>query len=361
MKNGNLYKLAALLMTLVLMSAMSFAQEAEKKIKKEKTYMIKMEINEDGETSSVDTIVIMKPDVDMEVIMKEIKSNIDIDHEKMREIHVEVMKEMEEAGKTIQFEFKEKSKELEKAMEELKAELKNLEMSEEVQQRINEAMQKLEEHAEKGHPHMERFIIDEHHPVFITEEGKYEVIVNDDGKNVETKVIWVGEDDEMGEEKKVNVWYDSHKGESKVIIKSDGSDENEYVFFTDEDLGEGGKLMMVESMGGASFMSPSKEEDIEKAIAAGLAIDKDQMLEKINISIEIDDNKDTKFTIGTEGKGKLKASLYDGNFKLIKKLKVKKEDKGNAFQLDLKDIKDSNASYIFLEQDGKTDLMRVSN
>lgn len=358
MKNGNLYKLAALLMTLVLMSAVSFAQKADKKVKKEKTYMIKMEINEDGETSSIDTIIIGKPDIDVDKIMEDIKSNLDIDHEKLREIHEEVIKEMEEAGKTMQFEFKEKSEELENAMSELKAELKKLEMSEEAQQRIDEAMQKLEEQAEKSHQHMERFMIDKHHPVFIDEDGKYEVIVNEDGKNVETKVIWVGEDDDIEGEKKVNVWYDSDNGESKVIIKSGDSDD-EYVFFTDDDMGEDGKVIVVESMGGARFMSPSKEEDIDKAIAAGLAIDKNKMLETINISIEIKDDKDPLFTIGTNSDAKLKASIYDENFKLIKKLKVKKQDKGKVFELNLKDIKESNASYIFLEQDGKTDLMRV--
>ncbi len=52
MKNGNLYKIAAFMMALVLVSALGFAQEETKKEKK--SYVIKMEIDDDGKTTTID-------------------------------------------------------------------------------------------------------------------------------------------------------------------------------------------------------------------------------------------------------------------------------------------------------------------
>lgn len=360
MKNGNLYKLAALLMAMVLLSAISFAQEnkKDKEIKKKKTMYITMTVDEDGETTKVDTIVFGSPEIDIDEIMKDIDIQMEVNHEKMKEIHMQVEAEMDELSNTFSFEFEEHKDELKKAMEELKIELNNLDMEEEVEMRIQEAMEKLEKAGKLSQTHMKRFIIDESHPVFFGEDGKYEVITNEDGENIETKVIWTHTDDE-NKPKELKVWVDAD-GEEKIIIKSDGKvTEKENMFIIKSDDSDGKKVIIDMEGTDMAMFSPTKEKDIEKAIAAGLPLDQDKMFEDMDISIEIKDDEDPIIKIKTEVDGKLKATVYDQDFKKVKKLKVTEEDDKNAIHLDVKELKDSEAAYILLEQGGKTDLMRI--
>lgn len=356
MKNGNLYQLAALLMTLVLLSAISFAQSDKKEIKKKKTMMITMTVDEDGETTKIDTIVFGMPDVDIDEIMKDIDIQMDINEDRLKEIHMKVDAEMEEFGKTFEFEMEDHSKELEKAMEELKNELKNLDMEEAVQERIQKAMIKLEEAGKLSRTHMNRFIIDEDHPVFFGNDGKYEVIVDEDGENVETKVIWLEKDGhaDKNKAKEIKVWVDS-VGEEKVIVKSDGAVSGDFFINGDD---EENIIIDLENADMAMFSS-AKDKDIDKAIAAGLPVDKDNMMEEMNVFIEVKDGEAPIIKLNTVSKGKMKATAYDDNFKKIKKLKLTKEDDKSVLNLDTDFLKDSEVKYIFLEQDGKTDLMRI--
>jgi len=358
MKNGNLYKVAFLSLILVLFSAIGFAQndQDQKIIKKKKTVMITETTNGDGETT-VDTLVFETPEVNMDEIMEE----LEISKKRMKEIHMQIETELGDMAKSVRFEIEDQSDEIEKAMEDLKNELKNLNVEAEAQKRIDEAMKRLEEVGKYGRTHMERFIIDNDHPVFVGEDGQIEVLV-DDGKNIQKKVFWVGKDGEVEEEvsKEIKVWVDSD-GENKVVVHSDGDDkdENVYVFKT-INKNDGEAVIDIDiSDADMDFISAVKEIDIDKAIAAGLPIDKEKGFENLDVSIQIKKDQDPSIKIKTNAKGKLKATVYDKDFKKVKKLKVDEEDGAFILQLNKEDLKDSQARYILLEQDGKTDLMHV--
>lgn len=360
MKNGNLYKLAAILMATVLMSAISFAQSNKKEVKKQKTVMITMTVDEDGETTKVDSIVFESPDIDFDEIMKDVDIQLDISKDKLKEIRMEIEAEMDELSKTYRFEFEDQKDEHNEAMEELRNELKNIDMEKEVQERIQNAMDRLEEAGKASRTHMKRFFIDEAHPVFMDKDGKYEVIVEEDGDEVKTEVIWIDEDGNVNKEssKELKVWVDTDSDE-KIIIKSDGKvieKENVFVIKKSEEDGEN-VVIDIEGSDLAMF-TPSKEKDLDKAIAAGLPIDKENMFEEVDLYIEIKDDKDPIIKIKTDAEGKLKATAYDADFNKLKKLKVTEEDGRSVIQLS-EELKDSKAAFILLEQGGKTDLMKV--
>lgn len=364
MKNGNLYKLAAFLMVFILLSAIGFAQtnKKEKEIKKKKTMMITMTVDEDGKTTKVDSIVFESPDVDMDEILKDIDIEMDITGEKMKEIHMQIEAEMDEAAKSFRFEFDEQSEELENAMEELQKELESLNLEEETQKRIQEAMNKLEEAGKHNSYRMERFFTDESHPIFFSKDGNIEVIVDENGDSIKTEVIWVDESDHVikGGSKDVKVWVDSD-GKEKVIIKSGGDVvEKENVFIIkSKDGDEKSVIIDIDSDTEMAMFSSSKEKDIENAIKAGLPIDKDKMIEELNIFVEIKDEQAPIIKLKTNSDSKLKATAYDKDFKKLKKVKVVEEDGYSIVKLDTDYIKNSDVAFLLLEQDGKTDLMRI--
>jgi len=358
MKNGNLYKVAFLSLALVMLSVIGFAQndQNQKVIKKKKTIMITKTTDEDGE-STIDTLVFETPELNMDEIMEK----LEVSKEKMKEIHMQIEAEMNDVSKSVRFEIEDRSDEIEKAMEDLKNELKNLDVEAEAQQRINDAMKRLEEVGKYGRTHMERFIIDKDHPVFVGEEGQIEVLV-DDGKNVQKKVFWVDKNGEVEEEisKEIKVWVDSN-GENKVIVHSDGDDEDEnvYVFKTVNEIGDEEVVDLDISDAKMDVISAVKQRDLDRAIAAGLPIEKEKGFENLEISVDLKKDQDPLIKIRTNADGKLKATVYDKDFEKVKKLKVNKENGSYILHLDIDDLNDSKAQYILLEQDGKTDLMRV--
>lgn len=352
-------------MAMILFGAVTFAQndKKEKEIKKKKTMMITMTVDEDGETTKVDTIVFRSPDVHFEEIMKDLDIQMDMSKDRMKEIQVEVLAEMDELQNSFHFEFKDKKEELNKAMEELKRELEQLNIEKEAQERIKEAMEKIEQAGEHSRKHIERFVFDDAHPVFFGEDGKYEIIVDEDGENVKTEVIWVDEDGKVSKkgEKELKVWVDSDKNK-KVVIRSDGKKivEGENIFVYEDGDSDEEKVIMLEMSGaGLSVLSSTKEKDIEKAIKAGLPIDKDNMLEEMDIFVEIKDGEDAIIKLKSNEEGKLKATAYDEDFKKLKKLKVTEEDGAGVIQLETDDLKDSGVRYLLLEQAGKTDLIKI--
>lgn len=362
MKNGNLYKLSALLMIMVLLSAIGFAQTDENKkvIKKKKTMMISMTVDEDGETTQVDTIVFQTPDVDLDELMKDVELELDLTKDRMKEIHMNILADFDETMDSISFKLDYHADELEKALGDLQKELDQLEMSEETQQRIQETMEKLEKMGEKSFHHFEEFVMDDH-PIFINEEGKVKVITHQDGDEQTTKVIWIDKDGNESEReaKELKVWVDSDN-ENKVIVKVDGdiSEENEFVFHTDE--GKGEKVIVMEVMGeGMTMLGSAKEKDLDKAIEAGLPIKKDQMIEELNINMEIKDDANPVVSLKTNETAKMTATVYNQDFNKVKKLKLTEKDGAFSFELDKKMLQDEKATYLLIEQAGKTDLMKL--
>lgn len=325
--------------------------------------MITMTVDDNGETTKVDTIVFESPDIDFEEIMKDIEVEMNINEEKMKEIHMDIEAELSDLAHSFKFEFEDQKEELKEAMEELKNELKNLEVDQEVEERLQKAMEKLEEAGKYSRAHVERFIIDDAHPVFISKDSKVEVIVDEDGEHVKTKVFWVGEDGEMSdaEAKELKVWVDANDDDQKkVIIKSNvevSSDEN--VFIVKKDGKPGEKEIMEVISDDVAMINSSNEKDIDKAISAGLPIDKSKLMEELDLFIEIKDDQEPIMKLKTNLDGKLKATAYNSDFKKIKKLDVTKEEDFHILKLNFDEMKKANAAYILLEQDGKTDLMRI--
>lgn len=361
MKNGNINKLAALLMAMFLMSAISFAQSDKKEDEKQKTIMITMTVDEDGETTKVDSIVFESPDIDIDEIMKDVGDQLDISKEKMKEISEEIEAEIEAFSKTYSFEIEDQKDELDEAMEELKNELQNLDMEKEVQERIQNAMDRIEEAGKESRTQMKRFIIDDDHPVFMDKDGKYEVIVEEDGDEVKTEVIWIDEEGNVRKEssKEVKVLEDSDS-DGRMIIKSGGKKiEKENVFVVKKSGDDDENIVIDIEDSDMAMITSSTEKDLDKAIDAGLPINKEKMFEEMDLSIEIKDDQDPLIKIKTEVKGKLKATAYDADFNKLKKLKVTEEDGKSVLQLN-DELKESKAAYILLEQGDKTDLMKIA-
>lgn len=361
MKNGNINKLAALLMAMFLMSAISFAQSDKKEDEKQKTIMITMTVDEDGETTKVDSIVFESPDIDIDEIMKDVGDQLDISKEKMKEISEEIEAEIEAFSKTYSFEIEDQKDELDEAMEELKNELQNLDMEKEVQERIQNAMDRIEEAGKESRTQMKRFIIDDDHPVFMDKDGKYEVIVEEDGDEVKTEVIWIDEEGNVRKEssKEVKVLEDSDS-DGRMIIKSGGKEiDKENVFVVKKSGDDDENIVIDIEDSDMAMITSSTEKDLDKAIDAGLPINKEKMFEEMDLSIEIKDDQDPLIKIKTEVKGKLKATAYDADFNKLKKLKVTEEDGKSVLQLN-DELKESKAAYILLEQGDKTDLMKIA-
>lgn len=372
MKKGNLYKFSALLMALIFFVATSFAQTKVKEEKKEQKYVIKVAVDEDGEHTEVDTIIIMRPDVDVDIesIMKDIEIEMELTKDQMKEIHINMTEEMSEMSKVIKMELREANEEVEKAFENLQKELEGLELEEEVRQRIDEAMKTLEESDLRNVAHMEKIFIGDEHPMFIHEDGNVEYIIEgNDTTEIHTSMVWVGEDEHMEHhhDSDVNVWVEDD-GEHKVIIKksSKGKSGN-VIFHSSEDAHKhGDKTFVIETIidSDAShadmlMIQTASEKDFNKAIAAGLPLGDNERLEEMDINVNIDGDNNPVIGFRTNEEGKMKVTYYDGNFEKIKSVKLKENDGMYEFDLNKDDLKDSNAKYLLIEQNKKADLMRL--
>ncbi len=363
MKNGNLYKLAAFLMAMVLLSAIAFAQndKEEKAIKKKKTMMISMTVDDDGETTTIDTIVLSMPDVDLDSIMEDFNVQMDITRDEVDEIRMEVYTDIDEAHQNIRLKTDEQAEEIEKALKDLQKELDQLQMDDKVRQRIQEAMETLEKMGESSSSHLEHFFMDEDHSVFAGEDGNIEVIVKSDGDQETTEVIWYDEEGNVNKEagKDLKVWVSSDKNK-KVIINKDGEMTEETEFIIHMDTEEGKKVIMKEVAGeGLIMLNAANDKDIDKAILAGLPMNKDQMFEEMNINMEMKGDADPIIKLRTESEEKMVATLYDEDFNKVKKMKMKRVDGENVFELDHEMLEKSKATYILFEQADKTDLMKL--
>lgn len=381
MKNGNLYRLMATLMALIFLSAIGFAQTEKKVEKKELTYKIK--VKEDGTNAVVDTIIIVQSgdDVDIDALLKEIEVEMEINADQMKEIHVQIEAEMDELHDVMKFELQEINEEVEKALETLQQEIEGLDIEAEVRLKMEEAMKILEESELRNVAHVEKIIMSGH-PVFVSEDGNVEVIVEGEG-NTEARVMWIEKDGEHGEhevnvwidedgnvskngEHEVNVWVDDD-GEKKVIIKKykTHSDEN-IVFYGDGHDASHNKMVMIKNVDGDMdvdmdmfMVHPASDKDFEKALAAGLPVAEEQRFEDIDLNINIDGDNEPIFGFKTGEEGKMKVTYYDENFVKGKTIKLKEENAIYIFPLNKEELKESKAYYMLMEQNGKADLMKL--
>lgn len=376
MKNGNLYKWMATLIALVFISAIGFSQTDKKVEKKEKTYQVK--IKDDGKSTEVDTIIIVKSgvDVDIEAIMKEIEVEMDINQKQLKEIHVQLQAEMDEIHDVMKFELQEVSDEVEKALETLQKELEHLDIEAEVKAKIDAAMKTLEESNVKSETHIEKIIMSGH-PVFVSEDGHMEVIVDGEG-HTEAKVLWLEKDGDHGEQE-VNVWIDEDGnvnkiGEHDVNVWVDDDEQKviikKYKTASDEDIALYGdvdkahKMVMIKNVEGDMdrdmfMVHPASDKDFEKALAAGLPLAKDQRMKDIDLNINIDGDNDPVFSFKTKEKGKMKVTYYTADFIKGNTVKLKEENGLHQFPLNKEELKQENVHYMMIEQNGKADLMKL--
>jgi hypothetical protein len=323
--------------------------------------MITMTVDDDGETTTIDTIVFNVPDIDLDSIMENINIQMDITKDEMKEIRMEILTNIDEAHDAMVFKMDKQSEDIEKALKDLQKELDQLEMDDEVQQRIQDAMEILEKMGTTSFHHMESFFSEEDHPVFVGEDGKIEVLVKSDGGTETTEVIWIDDEGNVSKEtgKELMVWVDSDENK-KVIVKKNGTITEEKEFVIHADDGGDGEIIMMDFEGKNMMMLHSaKEKDLDQAILAGLPINKDQMIEELNINMDIKGEANPIVKLKTESAEKMTVTTYDEGFNKVKKLKVKLNNGENVFELDRELLKKSNAAYILLEQEGKTDLMML--
>lgn len=378
MKNGIIYKVMATLLAVVLISSISFGQSKKKEVKKEKTIMITMEIDEDGNTTTIDSIVMngsdhdfdFDVDVDIEEIMLDVKHALSESHESLKEMKIEIIADIKDGENVFCKELSEQKEEAKQALKDLQKELKSLEIEDEARERIQIAMDKLKEVDWKEHAiNMNHFIFDEKdHHFGDGEHETIEFIIKDgDTTEVKTKVLWVGDEHDGHGHHDKNVWV-TDEGDKKIIIKTTGEgDHDENVFFIHEDDGHHNKAKNVKIMKftGDSDMhmlmlKTAGEKDLEKAKEAGLDIDDDNRLDISNINVELE-NEEAFIKLRTEEEGKMKVQFLDKNFKKVKQVKAKEEHGAHQFPLNLKELKNKEhkAKYLLIEQNKKKELMKL--
>jgi len=383
MKNGNLYKVMAIMLALVFISAIGFAQAGEKELKKEQkkdhnkeqTMMIQIEIDDDGQTTSIDTIIVFNHDMEAEMdeILVEVKDVISANHEKLKELSVEVMADIEGGHEVYMIELSEKKAEMEQAFKDLQKELEGLEIEKEARERIEQAMETLENVDWKSHAiSLESALITAHNEAFgAGDQDLVKVIIEDgDTTEIHTKVIMLDGKCRSLDDEELNVWV-SDEDEGKIIIKTTGGgDAEEKVIFindgdihhkvgsqkvmlmtTDDDLGDNTRMFMIRS---------AEDEGIAKARAAGFKIDAKDRLEITNINVEIE-NDEIEIALKTSEKGKMKVTILNADFKKIKQIKAEEEDENYEFSLNFDELKkgDSGAKYMLIEQNKKMELMKL--
>lgn len=370
MEKGNLYKFSALLMALVFFTTLSFAQTKAKEEKKEQKYVIKIAVDEDGENTEIDSIIIIRPDVDMDIesIMKDIEVEMELSKDQMREIHINMTEELGEMRKVLKMELMEANEEVEKAFETLQKELEGLEIEAEVRQRIEEAMKTLEESDLRNVAHMNKIFVGDEHPMFVHEDGNVEYVIDgNDTTEIYTNVVWIGEDEHMEQHHNsdVNVWVEED-GEHRVIIKKSGKGKEVMFYDDEEDHQHGHKMVIVETVvdGEAShadmlMIHPASEKDFDKAVEAGLPVNENQRFEEMDINVNIDGDKNPVIGFKTNEKGKMKATYYDENFAKLKTLKLKENNGMHEFDINKGELKNFSATYLLLEQNKKADLMKL--
>ncbi|NPD45346.1 MULTISPECIES: hypothetical protein [unclassified Lentimicrobium] len=372
MKNGNLYKFSALIMALVFFATTSFAQTKVKEEKKEQKYVIKVAVDEDGEHTEVDTIIIMRPDIDVDIesIMKDIEVEMELTKDQMREIHINMTEEMSEMSKVIKMELKEANEEVEKALESLQKELEGLDIEAEVRQRIDEALKTLEESDLRNVAHKNKIFIGDEHSMFMHEDSNVEYIIDgNDTTEVHTSMIWIGDEEDMEHhhDSDVNVWVEED-GEHKVIIKksSKGKSGNVMFYSGEDGHNHGEKTFVVETIidGEGSYsdmimIQAASEKDFDKAVDAGLPVNENQRLEEMDINVNIDGDSNPVIGFKTNEEGKMKVTYYDENFEKIKSMKLKENNGMHEFDLNKDELKGSNAKYLLIEQNKKYDLLRL--
>jgi len=381
MKNVNLYRIATLLMVFIFISGMGLAQENTQKEKKEKTVTYKVVVDEDSDVITIDSMVIINSDSDIDEIMKEIEVQMHVHKDHMKEIHVELMAEMDEMEDHWTYHINESSEKVEKALATLQTELAKLEIEAGIREKLEEAMKVLEESELKNIAHVEKLFIGDDHPSFFSEDGELEVIIEGDS---EAKVYFIDKDGEHVEHD-FDVWIDKHgdvdidhdahdvniwveeDGKKKVIIRKSGdfSEEDEFHFSDTQNVGHN-KRMIIEKRQGVGhygmemlMIQAADDEDFQKAIQAGLPLAEDQRLQEMDIKVTIDGDQDPIVSFRSEENAKMKVTYYDESFSKIKTTKLSEKDGFHTFTLDKIEIKENKVKYLLLEQNKKADLMKL--
>jgi hypothetical protein len=329
MKKGNLYKVMAIMLALVFISAMSFAQSDKKELKKSKSMIINVEVDDDGNTT-IDTIVMDKHDMDHMIV--NVEEIIGENNENLKEITVEIIGNMEEGHDVFMMNLSKKQKELEEAFENLQKELEALDIEKEAQARIDQAMETLEGIDWNAHVvSLENALEDAHHVVCGKGDSESITVFIEDGDTTEvhTKMVFVGDDD--GE---------SNGDVERIIMMNAG----------DKPSGDMHMLML----------STAGEKDIIKANEAGLKIDSDKRLSINKVNVEIE-NDDAVIGLKTDESGKMKVTVLDDRFRKLEQIKTEEDDGIYEFPINIKEMMkgDSKAKYLLIEQNKKKELMKL--
>jgi len=398
MKNTILFKLFPILIACFSFVTISQAQsESESKPqnnaeeqKGEKSILIKIEVDDEGNITSTDTIITYSHNKTKHVneVIVEVEGESSDNQENIKTIKVEI--ESDEDGKEVFcINLSEKKEELEQVFKDLQKEIEDLEIDKEARKRIEQSMEKLQEVDWSSHYlSIKDALVDAHHEAFGA--GEYEVVkviiedgdtteyhttvsskshnhdanvfvVKDgDDENTETVTVWVTDDGEMhmhGDSEEQVIVVNSNKDKNhktvKVIVLSEDDDEDGHHHDSDDHAEEHHKHRMVK------FETASKS-DIEKANAAGIAISDDNKLVLRNLNIEIN-NEQVKIGVMTSEEGKLKVLALDDNFKTVKDIKSKKSGNEHQFSFDLNELESAHdeVKYLLIKQSGKLNLITL--
>jgi len=364
MKKRNLYKLMVAFMLLMLINFNGQAQTTDKKVKKEQTVMIKIEMDEDGKTTTVDTIITYNTPDDVETILLNVEKSIHANKDEIKAITLVLNDEMNEIHSDIMAEMEENREDMKEAFRKLQEEIAALEIDTKAREKVDAAMEKLKDIDWEMHAYqLKDELVNAHNAVFVGGSSEtIRVIVNeDDSSKVITKTIYIDSDSDS-DDSEMNVWVND-EGEKMMIIttSSDNDDEDTMIIKNISDEHQDARMVFItdgkNKEGNTMMICTSNKKDIEKARAAGINIPENQKLDISDIIVEIE-NDDIEIALKTDETAKMKVVLYDKDFNKIKQLKTKKDDGNYKFGFNMKEMKEK-AAYMLIEQNSKFELMSL--
>jgi|GEM_PF-5739756 hypothetical protein len=362
MKNGILYKLMSLLWALVLSASISMAQTYTKTVKQEKTIMVKMEVSDDGKTTQVDTIIMMNP-ADLKEIEKIVELELKENGNQIKVITSMADDKVFAMEKEMEFEWEQKEAAAEAALKTIENELKNLKLDVETMQRMNEALEVLHQSTEKKV--IKKIVIDSDHLNLGNDSMMVKVFVDSDMHGDSAKrMIWVETTvDDAGNH---NITTREGKDGEKTIIMVDsaGSVNGRNMVFVDggQPLNNHKVVMMHAGNKGNMQMQmllPADKSDLEKAIAAGLELKPENKFSKLEMDIKIQGDEEPVMYLSTDQSGKMKATYLSADFGKIETIKLDENNGKHLLPLKKDELKAKNAKFILLEQNKKTELLKI--
>lgn len=321
-----------------------------------------MEVSDDGKTTKVDTIVIMSPG-SADEIEKIVELELEENGNQIKVITTITDDKVLAMEKELEFNWEQKEAAVEAALETIENELKNLKLDVQTQQKMNEALEVLHQSTEKKV--IKKIVIDSEHMNLGNDSMMVKVYVDSDMPADSTKkMIWVETTVDDSGNHNITAWED-RDGEKTIIIQDSSMSVNgkKMVFVDGGQAIKHKKVIMMEAVSDSPsnmlMLLPADKAEIEMANAAGLELKSDNKFANLEMDITIKGDEEPVMRLSTRESGKMKATYFNSDFGKIESVKLEEVDGKHLLPLKKDEIKSKKVRFILLEQNKKTELLKV--